>query len=189
MELINRRAPLLRRTSIDLLFLSMKTAWNEKFMDRALRPQWTRGPFLLTSIFHLGLSSFLAFSWSRLRSFAPPSVETGDESNPRALTFPGSRSLYIAIYRLFFEVAAISSAGLDCTSLFSINFISFWCQHVCFKKSGNELIAVKEFCSTAASAIEWVAALNGLGEREVDNPRSGKLSLFGWSIYPHSRLE
>lgn len=40
-------------------------------------------------------------------------METGDESNPRALTFLGSRSLYIAIIGCFFEVAAIESAGLE----------------------------------------------------------------------------
>ena len=48
-----------------------------------------------------------------VEEFAPPSVETGDESNPRALTFLGSRSLYIAIIGCFFEVAAIESAGLE----------------------------------------------------------------------------
>ncbi|KAM1824713.1 hypothetical protein ACFX13_024345 [Malus domestica] len=43
----------------------------------------------------------------------PHPVPYGDESNPRALTFLGSRSLYIAIIGSFFEVAAIESAGLE----------------------------------------------------------------------------
>lgn len=43
----------------------------------------------------------------------PHPVPYGDESNPRALTFLGSRSLYIAIIGSFFEVAAIESPGLE----------------------------------------------------------------------------